>query len=76
MIEEGKKHNVKVDYNQYDIIPLMDSPQQQNGYDCGVFTCTAAYYVSKAIPLAFSQKDMKALRRKMAFEILSKELLA
>lgn len=75
MQEEGKRLNSPIDFNEYKIIPLMDSPQQLNGYDCGVFTCTSAFFVSGRKPLTFSQKDMKLLRRKMAYEILTKELL-
>lgn len=53
----------------------MKTPQQQNGYDCGVFTCTAARYVAGGRPLTFSQKDMKVIRRRMAYEILKKSLI-
>ncbi|CAH2353735.1 hypothetical protein CLIB1423_12S01772 [[Candida] railenensis] len=75
MQEEGKRLNSSIDFNEYKLVPLMDSPQQSNGYDCGVFTCTSAFFVSGRKPLNFSQKDMKLLRRKMAYEILTKELL-
>ncbi|CAK7897705.1 hypothetical protein CAAN1_04S01134 [[Candida] anglica] len=75
MSEEGKKQGSSIDFHSYEIIPLAETPQQQNGYDCGVFSCTSAFFVSKGKPLKFSQKDMKLLRRKMAYEILTKELI-
>lgn len=65
-----------VDPIQYSLLPNVKTPQQQNGYDCGVFTCTVARKVAERSPLAFSQKDMKTIRRKMAYEIITKSLLA
>lgn len=51
------------------------SPQQGNGSDCGVFTCTNAKLLSKRQKLSYSQKDMKIIRRRMVFEIGNKVLL-
>lgn len=59
----------------YTLQPIVKTPQQQNGYDCGVFTCTVAKYVAQGTPLNFSQKDMPVIRRRMAYEIVQKSLL-
>lgn len=59
----------------YDIIPHGGSPQQLNGYDCGVFTCTNSRMLALGSKLTYSQKDMKTIRRRMAFEILNTKLL-
>lgn len=59
----------------YDLIPGAKTPQQQNGYDCGVFTCTVAKFISRDQPLVFGQQDMKNIRRRMAFEIILQSLL-
>lgn len=75
MMAEAQRVGSSVDYTEYTLEPCMPTPQQQNGYDCGVFTCTLAHYVARAQPLLFSQRDMKLLRRKMAYEILTKELI-
>ena len=60
---------------EYQLFPSTKTPQQQNGYDCGVFTCTVAKYISGNMDLTFSQKDMKTIRRRMAYEIIQKGLL-
>lgn len=60
---------------QYELRPNVKTPQQQNGYDCGVFTCTVAKYISHGDDLSFSQRDMSTIRRRMAFEIINKGLI-
>lgn len=51
-------------------------PCQQNGYDCGVFTCTFAEYRSRASEFAFSQKDMNYFRDKITYEIINGKLIS
>lgn len=52
------------------------TPQQENGSDCGVFTCKFANFVAQDKPLTFSQKHMPYFRRRMVVEIVkSKEIL-
>ncbi|KAK9465859.1 hypothetical protein V1512DRAFT_264890 [Lipomyces arxii] len=53
-----------------------DSPMQENGYDCGVFTCKTVEVLARDGPLSFSQRDMPILRRRMAYEILEAKLLS
>ncbi|CAJ1958345.1 unnamed protein product, partial [Cylindrotheca closterium] len=49
-----------------------DTPQQQNGYDCGVFTCLFADCVSLGVPMAFDQSDIdNNARQKLALAILN-----
>ncbi|KAG6845661.1 hypothetical protein H0H87_005868 [Tephrocybe sp. NHM501043] len=48
----------------------IDEPQQENGYDCGVFTCQFLQGLSRGDDtIRFTQKDMPALRRRMIWEI-------
>lgn len=61
-----------IDYN---LIAGEKTPQQQNGFDCGVFTCTVAKFVSRDQPLGFGQQDMRNIRRRMAYEIILQTLL-
>lgn len=49
-----------------------DIPQQQNGYDCGVFMCRYADCISQNKPFNFKQKDMITIRKRMILDILSK----
>lgn len=54
---------------------VTDGPKQQNGFDCGVFVCTTAEFISRDRPLTFEQKDMIYFRKKMVIEIMRGELL-
>ena len=49
-------------------------PRQRNGYDCGVFMCTNADYLSQGVLLDYTQKDMVYMRRRLAAQILRAEL--
>jgi len=75
MIQEAKKHNSSIDFEKYSLMKNMPSPQQQNGFDCGVFACICAKYVAQWKELTYGQKDMKIIRRRMAYEIITKDLL-
>ena len=47
-----------------------DTPQQENGYDCGVFTCQFLETLSRGEErFAFSQANMHYIRRRMVWEI-------
>ncbi|KAK9450556.1 uncharacterized protein V1518DRAFT_371733 [Limtongia smithiae] len=63
------------DVDEWETVVAKDSPMQENGYDCGVFTCKTVEVLSRDVALTFSQKDMKRLRRRMVFEIISGKLL-
>ncbi|XP_053625390.1 sentrin-specific protease 1-like isoform X2 [Plodia interpunctella] len=54
---------------------LKDIPQQMNGSDCGMFSCTFAEFSCRDAPYAFTQAHMPYLRRKAALEILTGRLL-
>ncbi|KAF5377468.1 hypothetical protein D9615_005189 [Tricholomella constricta] len=48
----------------------IEAPQQENGYDCGVFTCQFLQGLSRGDDFVrFTQKDMPHLRRRMIWEI-------
>jgi hypothetical protein len=49
-------------------------PAQENGYDCGVFTCMFAEYRSREAEFDFGQEHMKYLRRRMLYELITKKL--
>lgn len=47
-----------------------ETPQQENGYDCGVFTCQFLETLSRGEEaFNFTQRDMAYLRRRMIWEI-------
>ncbi|XP_057668612.1 sentrin-specific protease 1-like [Diorhabda carinulata] len=54
---------------------LKDIPQQSNGNDCGIFTCTYAEFITRDAKIGFDQEHIPYLRKKMAVEVLAGELL-
>ena len=53
-----------------DLVTAQTTPQQENGYDCGVFTCQFLETISRGEEsFRFSQKNMPYLRRRMIWEI-------
>jgi sentrin-specific protease 1 len=71
------KERKKTDLNRSEWkTELMKSiPIQENGSDCGVFTCKFAEYLSRDAKLTFKQKDMNYYRERMIYEIVKQELL-
>ena len=57
-----------------DIMPK-DIPEQMNGCDCGVFMSKYAEYKSRFVKFTFTQENMPYFRKRMIFEILSKQLM-
>lgn len=56
-LPEGWKIN-PVGQSEDVLIPQGRIPQQQNGYDCGVFVCKYADCISRGEPLTFTQSDI------------------
>lgn len=52
-----------------DSMAVQTTPQQENGFDCGVFTCQFLETLSRGESFKFSQKNMPYLRRRMIWEI-------
>jgi sentrin-specific protease 1 len=50
-------------------------PQQENGYDCGVFCCMYAVYFSVGRFPSFAQKDLPFFRKKIAIELMTGKFL-
>ena len=47
------------------------TPQQHNGYDCGVFTCMSARYIARGLPLLYSEECMLSFRKRMTLALIS-----
>lgn len=55
---------------QWTVLPSA-SPQQDNGYDCGVFLLSTAKAVALGIdPLSYGASDVATLRKKIVAEIM------
>ena len=51
-------------------------PQEENGSDCGMFTCKFAEYCSRRARFTFSQSNMPYFRKMMVWEIVKNKLLS
>jgi len=49
---------------------LDETPQQDNGYDCGVFTSMNANFLGLGLQLRFTARNMTTFRAKMTLNIL------
>ena len=48
----------------------IDTPRQENGWDCGVFICMFADFLSLGYPLSFKQEHITQCRERIALSIL------
>lgn len=69
------KKGSKYDTSDFSLENMEDIPQQMNGSDCGMFSCTFAEFITRNAKITFKQEDMPYLRKKMVVEIMSGELL-
>ncbi len=73
IVDEAKaKKDIILDPSEYKLIANhAHTPQQNNGYDCGVFSTICADYLSDDLPLTcYSQSDMNMFRVKIGAAIL------
>ena len=73
VVDEGRvKKNITIDPEDWTLVSRQAHvPQQGNGFDCGVFSCMCADYISDDLPLqCYSQDVMPLMRKKMAAAIL------
>jgi len=74
--EHQDKKGVPFDAAGWTMVPTTrDTPQQSNGYDCGVFASYCALYLANDVDPAFSQEDVPLLRRRMMMDILYQRII-
>ena len=57
--------------DMWKLIPCQaDCPQQENGFDCGVFACAFADFLSSEKELTFGQSHVTELRQRIALSII------
>jgi sentrin-specific protease 1 len=67
----AKKGGELPDVDKWEIIGAGPGvPQQRNGYDCGVFTCMFADFLSVNRPLSFNQAHITECRHRIALSVL------
>lgn len=73
--ESLDKKKVEFDMNGWTTENVRNIPQQENGSDCGVFSCMYAEFVTRNRPIVFSQQHMQYFRMKMVYEICTGKML-
>lgn len=68
--EVKDKSGQEIDVSSWELDFVEDLPEQQNGFDCGVFMIKYADFYSRGLGLQFSQENMPYFRRRTAKEIL------
>jgi sentrin-specific protease 1 len=71
--ESSLKRNEILDQTEWKLTAHPTTPQQKNGYDCGVFSIMAADFLTDDFiidDLAYKQKNMKFLREKIGVDII------
>ncbi|TPX78554.1 hypothetical protein CcCBS67573_g00139 [Chytriomyces confervae] len=74
--ESMDKKKIPFDFTGWSDYCPKDIPRQENGFDCGVFTCMFAEYSSREAEFDFSQEQMPYLRQRIVYELCTKQLLA
>ncbi|KAJ8487808.1 hypothetical protein ONZ45_g14193 [Pleurotus djamor] len=73
--EHRNKKKKPFDFTGWENYSPSDTPQQENAFDCGVFTCTILEYISRGEEkFDFGQKHMPYFRRRMILEIGTAQL--
>ena len=76
MEEHKARRGSDLDMASWQQIKAKDIPQQLNGYDCGVFTCMFAEYLSRKAKMTFNQSHMPLFRQRIVYEIVKNNLLS
>lgn len=72
--EHQDKKKSPFDLSDWKNVTHKDIPQQENGYDCGVFMLKFADFISLGLKTnLFDQSNMRYFRRKLALDILNKK---
>ena len=71
--EHQDKKKTSLDTSGWELVVCDSSttPQQKNGFDCGVFTCMFADFLSRDLPLTFTQADVTKCRERIALSIIN-----
>ncbi|KAL7074754.1 hypothetical protein ACQ4LE_006116 [Meloidogyne hapla] len=73
--ESMDKKQRQYDLTGWEFTNRTDIPNQQNLWDCGVFSILFSEYASRRAPVTFTQQHIPYFRERIVYEILRKELL-
>ena len=65
-----------LDWRQVDLSIEKNIPKQYNAYDCGIFVCEYAEYISRKADFNFSQNDTYIIRERIKTEIMLGTLIS
>jgi len=74
-LEKKERKSEILNKDEWKLENVEDTPQQENGSDCGMFSCKVAEYLSRDAELTFSQENMNYFRERMIYEIIKSDLL-
>ncbi|XP_003737215.1 uncharacterized protein LOC100899016 [Galendromus occidentalis] len=72
--EMENKKNRRLDPGEWNLQHDANLPQQQNGFDCGVFALKYAEYAARDAKMDFKQEDMQSFRESMMLGIAEASL--
>lgn len=75
VVQESKSQHYKFEIAHWQIQQNQNTPIQTNGTDCGVFMCAIAEYLTRESKLNFSQNHMDYFRKKIAYEIITNQII-
>ena len=76
-MKNKKPDDAPLDPSTWTLVPSTDdTPAQENGSDCGVFTIRHCEFLSRRAALGFTQANMPYFRKRTIHELLSGELMA
>lgn len=73
--ESIDKRKQPLDMSDWTQENVQNIPQQENGSDCGVFSCMYAEFITRNRPILFTQQHMQYFRKRMVYEICTGQLL-
>uniref|UniRef100_A0A182J7R5 Ubiquitin-like protease family profile domain-containing protein n=1 Tax=Anopheles atroparvus TaxID=41427 RepID=A0A182J7R5_ANOAO len=73
--ESLDKRKTPFDTSGFTKANIRECPRQENGSDCGVFSCMFAEFLTRDHPITFDQSKMQYFRQKMMVEIVTSQLL-
>ena len=66
-----KKNTCLPDLEKWKLVQTQpETPRQNNGYDCGIFACFFADFLSIDLPLTFDQSHIDRIRERVALSIM------
>ncbi len=74
--ESLDKRSVAYDTSDWQNDTPKNIPAQENGFDCGVFTCMFMEFTARGEEFLFRQEHMPYLRTRISLEILNCKLMA